>query len=167
MPSNEMEEALEEAISEFDENPEEKEIEHGLDTKDSMELQLRKACRLLKASEKLLKKENSHYILIIDACFISIERSIQAFLLEKRVIEEGDPVFDHEKIYQLGTQTGIYGSDYEQKLKQLWKDNRSKTYYRDGLPSKSRAEKMFNLATAIHNHIVGMSNEGHKCMCIG
>ncbi|QGA80522.1 hypothetical protein [Candidatus Nanohalobium constans] len=165
MTNSDMEDALEEAISKFDESPPHEEIENGLNTEDSMKLQLRKSCRLLDASEKLLEKDESHYIIIIDACFISIERSIQAYLLEKKLIDEGEPLFDHEKIYRLGRQAGLFDEDFEQRIKNLWKDNRSKTYYRDGLPSKGRAEKMFRLAEAVHNHIVGMSNSGHKCIC--
>lgn len=165
MTNNKMEEALEEAISEFDKTPSDNEVENGLNTEDSMELQLRKSCRLLDASKELLEKEDSHYIIIIDACFISIERSIQAYLLEKKLVDEGEPLFDHEKIYRLGRNAGLFDEEFEKRIKDLWKDNRSKTYYRDGLHSEGRAEKMFQLAESVHDHIVGMSDSGHKCIC--
>jgi hypothetical protein len=165
MTSKEMKKYLEEAKDEFDQIPDSEEIEPGLDIDDPSELQLRKACRLIDASEKLLREENSHYILIIDASFIAIERSIHSRLLETGVVEEGDPIFKHDKMYKLGKETGIYDDEYEEKLKQLWQENRSKTYYRDGIPSEKRAEAMHKLAKSVHDYIVGMSNNGHKCLC--
>lgn len=164
MASKKIEDALEEAINAFEEYPDEREIETGLKTGDAMELQLRKSCRLLKASEELLE-ENGYYILVIDACFTAIERTLQAYLLEKNVLKEGETVFDHEKIYRMARNTGIYDKDFEEDLKMLWKENRSKNYYRDGIPSETRAEKMYKLAKSVHKHVVGMSSEGYVCMC--
>jgi hypothetical protein len=164
MTSNEMEECLKEARSEFDKPPEEENIENGLNTNDATELQLKKACRLLKASKELLEKD-SYYILVIDACFTAIERSIQARLYEVGAIDEGKAIFDHERIYEEGRMIGIYDGDFEESLKRLWSENRSKNYYREGIPSRERAEKMYNLATSVHSHIMGMSSNGHKCLC--
>lgn len=164
MTSNRMENCLEEARSQFDVPPNEDEIEDGLNTNDETELQLRKACRLLKASKELLE-EKSYYILVIDACFTAIERSIQARLYEVNILDEGEAVFDHERVYEEGAMAGIYDEEFAESLKQLWSENRSKNYYREGIPSISRAKKMYDLASSIHDHVIGMSSNGHKCIC--
>lgn len=164
MAANEMEKCLREARSEFDSAPEEEEIESGLNTEDETDLQLRKACRLLEASRELLE-EKSYYIIVIDACFTAIERSIQARLHEVNILDDGEALFDHDSIYDEGAMAGIYSEDFGDSLKQLWSENRSKNYYRSGTPSLSRARKMYRLARSIHFHITGMSGRGHKCIC--
>lgn len=71
--------------------------------------------------------------------------SIQARLYEVNILDEGEAVFDHERIYEEGAMAGIYDEEFAESLKQLWTENRSKNYYREGIPSLSRARKMYEL----------------------
>jgi len=41
----------------------------------------------------------------------------------------------------------------------------SKTYYQDGLAAQTRAEKMYELASEIHQFVVGRSSQGYECIC--
>ena len=164
MASNKMKRVMEDVKREFKRSTDPREVEKGLDTDDSGIMQLRKACRLLQASKKLVE-ENGYYTLVIDASFVAMERSVQAILLEKGIIEEGETVFDHEKILDKGEKAGIYGEDFKNDLKQIWSENRSKHYYRYGKPTEKRAEKIQELAESLHEQVKGMSSEGYKCIC--
>jgi len=119
-------------------------LKPGLDVDDSALLQLRKSCRILSAV-KHLKQQNGYYTVVIEASFASIERTIQFYLQEKGYIHE-DEFIDHEKVYKMGDNAGLYGPNFRDKLIQLWKNNRSRTYYREGVGTKQTAGLMIELA---------------------
>ncbi|MCX2819488.1 hypothetical protein EGH25_09015 [Haladaptatus sp. F3-133] len=161
MDNSRIEETLDEVSREFRKgarNP-----ETGLDVNDPVLLQLRKSCRLLDAVQSL-QEQNGHYTLIIEASFASIERTIQFYLLEKGYIED-DEFVDHRKVYELGENAALYGSDFREKLVDLWENNRSRTYYREGVGSERTAELMVELAEEIHGHVLQMAGERHECIC--
>jgi len=156
-----MEKLLDMTLEEFRMMSEEP--ESGLDVDDSALLQLRKSWRLLKAIDAL-KKDNGYYTLIIEASFAAIERTIQFYLLDKRYIKSGDFV-DHESIYQGGESVGLYGVDFKEKLLELWKNNRSRTYYREGIGTAKSADLISEMAEEIHEHVLQLAGESHECIC--
>jgi len=161
MDDSRIEDTLDEVSREFRKgtrNP-----ETGLDVDDPTLLQLRKSCRLLDAVQSL-QKQNGHYTLIIEASFGSIERTIQFYLLEKGYIKE-DEFVNHRKVYELGENAALYGSDFREKLVDLWENNRSRTYYREGVGSERTADLMVELAEQVHRHVLQMAGESHECIC--
>ncbi|WP_241175373.1 hypothetical protein [Natronolimnobius sp. AArcel1] len=81
MTSKKFESALGDAEDAFQRKPTNPEV--GLEhVSDSTVLQLRKACHLLDAVGFLLNR-NGHFTVIIEACFVSIERSIHFYVEEK------------------------------------------------------------------------------------
>lgn len=137
--------------------------ETGLDVDDPGLLQLRKACRLLDAAE-FLEAENGYYTLVIEASFSVIERTLQYYLFEKGLIHDDDYV-THETVYKLGEQAGLYNNDVRDKLLRLWENNRSRTYYREGIGSQQRAALMTTLARSIHDHVLQLADQHHNCIC--
>jgi hypothetical protein len=161
MDNSRIEETLDKLSREFRKgarNP-----ETGPNVNDPVLLLLRKSCRLLDAIGSL-KERNGHYTLIIEASFASIERTIQFYLLEKGYIKE-DEFVDHRKVYELGENAALYGSDFRENLFDLWENNRSRTYYREGVGSERTAELMVELAEEIHGHVLQMAGESHECIC--
>jgi len=111
-----------------------------------------------------LQAQNGYYTVIIEASFASIERSIQFYLREKDYIREDDFV-DHRNVYDLGENAALYSTDFKQKLVQLWENNRSRTYYREGVGTDKSARLMVDLAEQIHRHILQLAGESHECIC--
>lgn len=139
------------------------EIEEGLEVNDPSLLQLRKSCRLLRAINTM-KEEEGYYTLIIEASFSAIERTIQFYLLEKEYIDESDFV-NHEDIYEGGVEVGLYGRDFKDNLLQLWRNNRSRTYYREGIGTAKSSELMSEMANKIHHHTLQLARNSHECIC--
>jgi hypothetical protein len=138
-------------------------FEEGLDVDDPSLLQLRKACRLIDAAQ-FLEQEDGYYTVIIEASFAAIERSIQFYLLDTGLLHE-DEYVNHGDVYQMGEDAGLYSREFSNKLMNLWRNNRSDTYYREGVATEDRAEKMLELAEAVHSHILQLAGENHECIC--
>lgn len=145
----------------FDEPPEH--VEEGLDVDDAALLQLRKACRLLAGSEHLL--DAGYYTLVIEASFVTIERSIEFRLIERGEMDPRNLPESHTSIYQEASAVGIFSERIADDLADLWSDHRAKTYYQDGLAAELRARRLHTLATEVHQFIVGRSGRGHECFC--
>jgi len=139
------------------------EVETGLDVDDSAMLQLRKACRLLEAASNLIE-ENGYYTVVIETSFGAIERTLQFYLLENGFVHP-DEYIDHQTVYQESHEAGLYNQEFRDKLVGLWRNNRSQSYYREGVGSPKRAEKMLELAEAIHRHVLQLAGESHECIC--
>jgi hypothetical protein len=137
--------------------------EDGLTVDDPAVLQLRKACRLLEAGE-FLAAENGYYTLVIEASFGVIERTLQFYLLETELLHE-DEFVSHEHVYDRGEQAGLYSADVRDKLLGLWRNNRSRTYYREGIGSRNTAARMITLARQLHDHVVQLAGHSHDCLC--
>lgn len=161
MDNSDIDKLLDRILEEFRTMSEEP--EPGLDVDDPALLQLRKSCRLLKAIEAL-KRENGYYTLTIETSFAAIERTIQFYLLDKRYMKSGDFV-DHEAIYEGGESVGLYRADFKEKLLELWKNNRSRTYYREGIGTAKSADLMSKMAKEIHEHVLQLAGERHECIC--
>lgn len=161
MDDSEIEDLVDKAFTVFEQEP--IELETGLGVDDATTLQLRKACRLLTAAN-FLQSTNGYYTVVIEASFVAIERTIQFYLLETDFITPDDYI-DHVSVYHRGADAGLYSTDFGDKLVELWQNNRSDTYYREGRGSATRAETMYTLATRIHDHVLQLAGETHTCIC--
>jgi len=161
MENSHIEDTLDDVLEAFRHAPETP--EDGLDVDGPALLQLRKACRLLDAAE-FLEAENGYYTIVIEASFSVIERTLQFYLLEKDMIHEDDFV-THEQVYDLDEKAGLYNQDVRDKLLGLWRNNRSRTYYREGIGSHQSATLMTTLAHDIHDHVLQLAGYSHECIC--
>ncbi|MDY6765498.1 MAG: hypothetical protein SV377_07455 [Halobacteria archaeon] len=161
MKDSSIEDLLDEVKTLFDERPET--VETGLEVDSASLLQLRKACRLLTAANHL-RQENGYYTVVIEVSFAAIERTFQFYLLEKGLLHP-DEYIGHQMIYEQGHRAGLYNEEFKEKLFDVWQDNRSHSYYRGGVGSEGRAEKMLELAEAIHNHVLQLAGQSHECIC--
>jgi hypothetical protein len=161
MDNSHIEDKLDEIQNLFDEKP--IKMETGLDVDDPGMLQLRKACRLLEASKHLIE-ENGYYTVVIETSFGAIERTLQFYLLENNFLHP-DEYIDHQAVYQESHEAGLYNQEFRDKLVGLWRNNRSRSYYREGVGSEKRAEKMLELAEAIHEHVLQLAGESHERIC--
>lgn len=140
-----------------------KDIEEGLDVGDPALLQLRKACRLLTAAE-FLEDHNGYYTVVIEASFSVIERTIQFYLLHRDFLAPEEYV-DHTAVYRRGEEAGLYDANIRDRLIALWRNNRSETYYREGVGTADRAAIMLELAQEIHQYILQLAGSRHECLC--
>ena len=128
MTSKEFEAALVDTEEAFQRRP--IHPERGLDhVSDPIVLQLRKACRLLDAAGFLLDR-NGHFTVIIESGFVAIERSIQFYVEEKGYDVAGQR---HTEVYETGIRAGLFSRDVAERLEALWIENRSASYYRNGV----------------------------------
>lgn len=161
MEDSGIEDTLDEAIEAFRRSP--TVPEDGLSVDDPALLQLRKACRLLDAAE-FLEGEDGYFTIVIEASFSVIERTLQFYLLDQEVLDAADFV-SHEHVYELGEQAGLYDADFRDKLLDLWSNNRSRTYYREGVSSAASAAHMVALARHVHDHVLQLAGLSHECIC--
>ncbi|MCU4744802.1 hypothetical protein OB955_25240 [Halobacteria archaeon AArc-m2/3/4] len=159
MTSKELESVLGDAEDAFQRKPTNPEV--GLEhVSDASILQLRKACRLLDAAGFLLER-NGHFTIIIEACFVSIERSVQFYVEEKGYNVAGQR---HTEVYDLGVRSGLFSQDIADRLEELWIENRSESYYRTGVAGEYRARTIYQLATTLHGEIVQLTRT-RDCLC--
>ena len=71
----------------------------------------------------------------------------------------------HPGVYREAATIGLFSESVAADLADLWQDHRAKTYYQDGLATADRAEAMCELASEIHEFVVGRSRQGHECIC--
>lgn len=161
MSSTRIESLIEEVQRAFDEPPEH--IETGLDVDDAALLQLRKACRLLAGSDHLL--DAGYYTLVIEASFVAIERSIEFRIIERGAMDPRNLPGSHTSIYREAANLGLFSESVADDLGDLWSEHRAKTYYQDGLAAETRARQLSELATEVHQFIVGRTSQGHECIC--
>ncbi|WP_424008995.1 hypothetical protein [Haloferax denitrificans] len=160
MSSTRIETLVDEVQAAFDHRP--NTIESGLETNEADILQLRKSCRLLAGATVLL--EQGFYTLVIEASFVAIERVIEFKLLEGG-LEPRDLPGTHPGVYTEAARRGIISHHVAENLQDLWRNHRAKTYYQDGLASKGRAEKLFELARETHEYVVNQSTKKYECIC--
>jgi hypothetical protein len=137
MDDSHIEDELDEVQNLFDRRPEE--VETGLDVDDPGMLQLRKACRLLEAGRQLIE-ENGYYTVVIETSFGAIERSLQFYLLENDFLHP-DEYIDHQSVYEESYEAGLYNQEFRDKLVELWRNNRSRSYYREGVGTTREQRK--------------------------
>ena len=153
--------ALDAADRSFEQSP--VQIEEGLDVEDAELVQLRRACRLLAAASRLLKE--GYYTVVIESSFVAIERTIQFRLIYDGAMSASEVISSHRRLYQRGSEVGLYNEEFGERLAELWNQNRTKTYYRLGIATKAQAMAMQKLARELHQHLVDMSQVSHECLC--
>ena len=104
------------------------------------------------------------HTMVIEASFVAIERVIEFNLLEGGV-EPRDLPGTHPGVYTEAAKRGILSAHVAENLQDLWRNHRAKTYYQDGLAAKTRAEKLFELASETHEYVVNQSTKRHECVC--
>lgn len=161
MDSSYVEDALTDAQQAFEQDPARK--ESGLDIDDDALLQLRKACRLLDAA-RFLRTQNGYYTVVIETSFIAIERSIHFYLLHATGMDSTEFV-SHADVYERGAEANLYSRSLGDQFLQLWRENRSKTYYRQAVGGETQADAMLQLATAVHQYILDLLSIDHECVC--
>lgn len=161
MDNSHIEDTLDQAQKLFDQNPEQ--VETGLEVDSAELLQLRKACRLLEAARHL-KSENGYFTVVIETSFAAIERTLQFYLLKNDFLYP-DEYVNHREVYERSSEAGLYSNNFKEKLVALWRNNRSRSYYREGVGSRDRASQMLELAEVIHDHVLQLAGESHECIC--
>lgn len=99
----------------------------GLAVDDQALVQLRKACRLLEAA-RTLRRQNGYYTVVIEASFVAIEGSIQAFLLARGYTRPDDLRHGHTRVYNRAGEVNLCSEDLAARLTQLWEQNRADVY---------------------------------------
>lgn len=161
MKNNDVIEALDAAERSFQRSPER--IEEGLDVDDAALVQLRRACRLLAAATRL--RDDDYYTVVIESSFVAIERTIQFRLIHDGAMDGSEVISSHRRLYERGADIGLYDEAFCDRFAELWNRNRTKTYYRLGIATRAQADATFDLATAIHHHLVEGSDAAHECLC--
>jgi hypothetical protein len=163
MDDSYVEEALEAAERAFQDTRGQS-VETGLDVTDDALVQLRKACRLLKAA-RTLRNQNGYYTVVIEASFVAIERSIQSFLLHRGYTGPEDLRYGHTEVYDSAAEVNLCSAEFAARLTQLWEQNRAEIYYREAPASAEQATAMLELATAAHQYALEFSSMTHECLC--
>lgn len=137
--------------------------ERDLDRSDEALVQLRKACRLLESCRSL-RQQDGYYTSVIELSFGAIERSIQYYLLEFTANTTED-FLDHERIYSRAAAQNVFDEVIEDRFVELWRQNRSATYYRNTVPTDEQATAMFQLAETVHRFVLDYARVEHECRC--
>ena len=96
---------------------------------------------------------------------MAIERTIQFRLIHDGAMEPSEVISSHRRLYERGSEIGLYDEGFGDDLAELWNQNRTKTYYRLGIATEERATAMQNLARELHRHLVDAGRARHECIC--
>lgn len=156
--------ALERAQNAFEMvGPGRTEFEYGISANVDWETQLTKACRLLEVAETL-RAQDGYYTAVIEVCFGAIERSIEAYALSMTNDTLQD-FQDHQFSYERAHQIGLFERDTARRMKALYSENRTESYYGGGRPTAEQADAMTELATPVHQFSVSQIRDGGVCLC--
>ena len=139
------------------------EFEHGISADADWKTQLTKACRLLDVATTL-QSQDGYYTAIIEVCFGTIERSIEAYALAMTT-DTLQEFRDHTFCYDRAHQIGLFERDTAEAMKDLYSENRTESYYGGGRPTEEQAQAMTELAIAVHQFSVSQIREGGVCLC--
>ena len=164
--------ALSAALETLDEDPTDANCEPGLPGPEAplMEVQMAKACRMLELARDLIGGEKrltakGYYTASVETAFAAIERSMHAYLLANDVVTD-EEFLGHEAITKEAGEAGLFDEETADYLEDLWRRNRSKVYYRAGLPTKDSAEAMVHLAREVHQLVRSTNRRlGELCAC--
>ena len=126
-------------------------------------IQLRKACRLLDAC-RTLRNHDGYHTSAIEMSFAAIERTLEYYALGASN-DSIDDFQDHERAYDRAAALGVFSPEVARRLKSLYAENRSASYYRDIVATESQAETMFALAVVIHDYVASFGQQSHECRC--
>lgn len=137
--------------------------EAGLDVDDAGLAQLRKGCRSLAGADRLL--DAGYYTLVIEAAFTSIEKALLFWLIWEGHRDASRPPQSHTTATHQSVEMGLIDEEIGDRLVDLWEANRARTYYQDAVATEPRADTLLDLATRIHEHVVGLVGVRHECVC--
>jgi hypothetical protein len=137
--------------------------EAGLDVDDAGLVQLRKGCRSLAGADQL--HDAGYYTLGIEAAFTSIEKVLLFWLIWERHRDASRPPQSHTTAIHRSVEMGLVDEAVGNRLVDLWEANRARTYYQDAIATETRAETLLELATTIHEQVVGLVGVRHECVC--
>lgn len=137
--------------------------EEGLDPDDATTTQLRKACRLLDAC-RTLREQDGYHTSVLEMSFAAVERTLEFYALEASNDGVGD-FQNHEAAYDRASELGVFAQRTCDALYQLYRDNRSASYYRDTVATREQADATFELAVTVHDHVTEFAQRRHDCRC--
>lgn len=138
-------------------------FEDGISAGADWETQLTKACRLLEVVETL-QSQDGYHTAVIEVCFGTIERSIEAYTLSM-TNDKLEDFQDHQFSYERAHQSGLFERETAEEMQKLYSENRTESYYGGGRPTEEQADAMAELATAVHQFVVSQIREGGVCLC--
>ncbi|QLK25329.1 DNA-binding protein [Natrinema zhouii] len=136
--------------------------EETIDTDDDWTAQLTKGCTLLHAVEQI--DGGGYHTATIELCFGAIERSIEAFALAEGGDELAD-FHDHTHCYDRASDLALLSNSTTDKLRGLYTENRTDSYYGGKRPTLEQAETVQSLAREIHRHVRNRIRDGGVCLC--
>ena len=155
--------ALDDAADAFDERGHGTRVfENAIDIDAEWTTQLTKGCQLLSVVGRL--DGEGFYTAMIELCFGAIERSFEAYALNVG----GDTLSDfqnHEYCYQRAGELGLVSRDTADEMMELYRDNRTDSYYGGLRPTAAQAAAMMELATEVHAYVSDQIREGGVCRC--
>ncbi|MDZ7687567.1 MAG: DNA-binding protein [Halobacteriales archaeon] len=141
------------------------EYEEGIKSGGGWETQLTKACRLLEVAD-VLREQNGYHTAVIELCFGAIERSTEAYAVAMAG-DEVEDFRDHKYSYERAHQIGLFGEETAERMRGLYSENRTESYYGGSRPTDRQADTMYDLAVQVHSFSVEQIREGGVCICDG
>lgn len=126
--------------------------------------QLRKACRLLDAC-RLLRERDGYHTSVIEMSFAAIERTLEFYALTASNDTIDDFREGHDRAYDRGAELGLVTAEAARRMKQLYRDNRAASYYRDTVAAAQQADALFDLAVTLHEYVQNFAQLSHQCHC--
>lgn len=127
-------------------------------------IQLRKACRLLDTC-RLLRDRNGYYTSVVEMSFAAIERSLEGYALHVSNDSIDDFRSGHEHAYDRAAELGVLSPKSTARLKDVFIENRSASWYRGTIANERQSNALFTLATGIHEHVYQFAGLSHECCC--
>lgn len=159
--------ALTEAEDAFEHAHGKPEFEPGIDAGSDASpgaVRIQKGCRLLVAAATL-RSDDDHFTSVLEHAFAAIERTLEGYLV---AIAGADPVVfhDHEEVYDRAKrQTPLETSTLE-SIQALYAARRTEHYYGTSVTTRRQASAMLDVATILHDHLVGFDQELERyCQC--
>jgi len=157
--------ALDRAIAAFDAPPKSLSFAPTIEPTDtnSAVVRLRTACRLLTACRSL-REPSGYHASVIELSFAAIEHSLAAVAHSRG---ETLPKADIGRATTLARagDLGLISETTATQLRQLHHDNRTHTRTRGTAAAAQHATAMFELAVAVHTHVVDTAVLSHECTC--
>ena len=119
-----------------------------------------KACKLLE-EVNVLRAVNGYYTTVIELSFGAIE----AYLV-RMAGHDVEDFRDHEQSYERADQSGLFEAETAEAMVELYRENRTESYYGGGRSTEPQAEAMADLARGIHEYVVAQVREGGVCICV-
>lgn len=135
-------------------------FEPGLDASpdaDEGAVQVQKACRLLELAHRI-DELGPYYGAVLEASFIAVEHALQGYLLTLTGVEQHE-LRDHDRPYELAQGQVPLSDDTIDRLERSYDARRTAHYYGTTVTTEQQAYAMRDVATAVHDHVVGFEGE--------